>query len=70
MFLALLCPPSGAHDYSTDYHMGRLVSWVAAGWLPAPNLQPTATQKPKGPCGNQRYSPGLLMMGITVPETC
>ena len=23
MFRALLCPSSGAHDYSADYHMGR-----------------------------------------------
>ena len=46
------------------------VSWVAAGWLPATNFQPTATQEPDGPCGNQHYSRELLMMGITVPETC
>ena len=32
MFRALLCPSSGAHDYSTDYHKGRSVSWVAVGW--------------------------------------
>ena len=25
MFRALLCPSSGAHDYSADYHIGRLV---------------------------------------------
>jgi len=25
---------------------------------------------PNGPCGNQHYSRELLMMGITVPETC
>jgi len=25
MFLALLCPSSGAHDYVVDYHIGRLV---------------------------------------------
>ena len=25
MFRALLCPSSGAHDYSADYHMGRPV---------------------------------------------
>jgi len=31
MFRALLCPSSGADDYSTDYHMGRPVSWVAVG---------------------------------------
>ena len=23
MFRALLCPSSGAHDYSADYHMGH-----------------------------------------------
>jgi len=23
MFRALLCPSSGAHDYSADYYMGR-----------------------------------------------
>jgi len=38
--------------------------------LPAPNFQPTATQEPGGPCGNQHYSRELLMMGIAVPETC
>ena len=38
--------------------------------LPAPNLQPTATQEPDGACGNQHYSRELLMMGIEVPETC
>jgi hypothetical protein len=38
--------------------------------LPAPNFQPTATQEPDGPCGNQHYIRELLMMGITVPETC
>jgi len=32
MFQALLCPSSGAHDYSVDYHIGRPVSWVAVGW--------------------------------------
>jgi len=25
MFRALLCPLSGSHDYSADYHMGRPV---------------------------------------------
>jgi len=40
MFRALLCPSSGAHDYSVDYHMGHPVlgfllvgSWVQAGWI-------------------------------------
>ena len=36
----------------------------------APNFQPPATQERDGPCGNQHYSRELLMMGITVPETC
>jgi len=31
MFRALLCPSSGAHDCSADYHM-CLRSWVAVGW--------------------------------------
>jgi len=31
MFRALLCPSSGAHDYSDDYHMGHPVL-VAVGW--------------------------------------
>ena len=95
MFQALLCPSSGAHDYSDDYHMGRPVLGLllvgklgAVGWisvraaghsrldkclgcsLPAPNFQPTATQEPDGPCGNQHYSRELLLMGIIVPETC
>ena len=51
---------------------------MQAGWISvratgynllAPNFQPTATQGPDGPCGNQHYSRELLMMGITVPET-
>jgi hypothetical protein len=25
MIRAALCPSSGAHDYSADYHMGRLI---------------------------------------------
>ena len=25
MFLALLCPSSGARDYNVDYHTGRFV---------------------------------------------
>jgi len=25
MFLALLCPSSGARDYDVDYHIGRIV---------------------------------------------
>jgi len=86
MFRALLCPSSGAHNYNADYHSGRPVlgllligGLVQAGWisfrdagysLPAPNLQPTTTQEPDGPSGNQHYSRELLMMGIVVPETC
>ena len=34
MFLALLCPSSGAHDYSADYHMGR----PALGLLLVPHV--------------------------------
>jgi len=84
MFRALLCPSSGARDYSADYHIGRPVlglllvvrcrqAGVVSGnlsSLPAPNFQPTATQEPDGICGNQHYSRELLMMGIIVPETC
>jgi len=40
MFRTLLRPSSGAHDYSSDYHMDRLVlglllvgSMVQAGWI-------------------------------------
>jgi hypothetical protein len=25
MFRAALCPSSGVHDYTADYHMGRLI---------------------------------------------
>ena len=81
MFRALLCPSSGAQNCSVDYHMGRpfLGLLLVAGYnlhpghlssLPAPNFQPTASQEPDGPCGNQRYSRELLMMIIVVPETC
>jgi len=46
-------------------------SWkLGAGSVLAPKFQPTATQEPDCPCGNQHYSRELLMMGITVPETC
>jgi hypothetical protein len=38
--------------------------------LPTSNFEPTATQEPDGPFGNQYYSRELLMMGIAVPETC
>jgi len=44
MFRALLCPSSGAQDYSADYHMGRPVYWVAVGWKLGAGSQPTATQ--------------------------
>ena len=40
MFRALLCPSSGAHDYSADYRMGRPVlgllfvgSYVQGVWI-------------------------------------
>ena len=40
MFRAPLCPSSGAHDDSVDYHIGRLVlelllvgSYMQAGWM-------------------------------------
>ena len=32
MFRALLCPSSGAHDYSADCNMGRPVFGVTVGW--------------------------------------
>jgi len=76
MFRALLCPSSGAHDYSTDYNIGHSVLGCYSlklghlSSLPAPNFQPTATKERDGQCGNQHYSRELLMMGITVPETC
>ena len=38
--------------------------------LPAPNLQPTASQERNDQCGNQHYSRELLTIGIVVPETC
>jgi hypothetical protein len=93
MYRAPLCPSSGAHDYTTDYHIGCLIltllmvgGLVQAVWVsvraegsslhsgqllsqPAPNLQPSATKESDGPCGNQRYSCELLMMGIVVPIT-
>jgi hypothetical protein len=82
MFRALLCPSSGAHDYNVDYHVGLFVlGLLQVGMcyslqpghyssLPAPNLQPTATQERNDQCGNQHYSRELLMTGIAVPETC
>jgi len=74
MFWALPCPSSGAHDYNVDYHTGcGVVSGLQPGHyfsLPAPNIQPTATQERDDQCGNQHYNRELLMMGIVVPETC
>jgi hypothetical protein len=68
MLWAPQCPSSGAHDYTADYHMGSLIlgllkvgGLVQAGWL---------DKCPSGPCGNQRYSRELLMMGIVLHETC
>jgi len=49
------------------------MSGLEAGHLDsllAPNFQTTETQEPDGQCVNQHYSRELLMMGITVPETC
>jgi len=56
MFRALLC-------YSLQPgHLSR---------LSAPNFQPTVTQEPDGPCGNQRYSRDLMMgIRVIVPEIC
>ena len=62
MFRALLCPSSGAHDFSLQ--AGHYSS------LTAPNLQPTANQERNDQCGNEHYPRELLMMGIVVPETC
>jgi len=73
MFRALLCPSSGAHDSNVDYHSGRLIlGLLLVGGnsnLPAPNLQPTATQERDNQCGNRRHSRELLMMGTAVLET-
>ena len=84
MFRAPLCPPSGAHDDSVGYHIGRLVlellldgslSPVTAfgsgnsSILPALNFRPAANREPDGLCGNQRYRRELLVMDIMVPET-
>jgi hypothetical protein len=40
MFRPPLCPSSGAHDCTADYHTGRLIlrllmvgGWVQVGWL-------------------------------------
>jgi len=68
MFRALLCPSSGAHDCSADIGYSLQLGHLSS--LPAPNFLPTATQEPDGQCGNQHYSRELLMVGITVPETC
>jgi hypothetical protein len=58
MFRAPLCPSSGAHDYTADYHMGRLIlrllmvgGLVQVGWLSFRVSdrtldQPTCTNQP------------------------
>jgi len=77
MFRALLCPPSGAHDYNVDYHIGRFVLGLLyvgeSGHysnLTAPNLQHTANQEGNDQYGNQHHSRELLMMGTVMPKTC
>ena len=71
MFRALLCPSSGAHDYSADYARRAITcspdTYPACLHLTSNKQQP---KKPDCPCGNQHYSRELLMMGIIVPETC
>ena len=69
MFWAQLCP-SGAHNDSVGYHIGRLVRAGNSSILPALNFQPAATREPDSLRGNQRYRHEFLMMGIMVPETC
>jgi len=58
MFRALLCPSSGAHDYSADYQMDRPVlglllvgSKVQAGCISFRTAG--YTQEPDDPCDNQ-----------------
>ena len=73
MFRALLCPSSGARDSNVDCHVRRFVLVVrAAGYSLqqdlTSNLQHTKNETTNA--GNQHYSRELLMMGITVPETC
>jgi len=86
MFRASLCPSSGAHDDSVGCQIGRLVlvlllvgGYVQVGWMSVrteglrsghSSILSAATPEPDGLCGNQRYRRELLMMGITVPETC
>ena len=72
MFWALLCPSSGAHDYSADYNIGRPIlglllvgSWVQAAWI---SVRAAGYSLRPGQCGSQHYSRELLMMAITVPE--
>ena len=79
-----ICSTYFGHFYAHHPELTTIVlitTWAvrAAGYslqpghlssLPAPNFQPTATQEPDGPCGNQHYSRELLMMGIKVPEIC
>jgi hypothetical protein len=67
MFLAPLCPSSGAHDHSVGYYIGRLVlELLLDGSLSAGRLD----EFPDGLCGNQCYRLELLMMGIMVSEIC
>ena len=82
MFRALLCPSSGAHNYSADYHMGRISCDHSTKNCKTSQLTQTtktiiyinATSsiftELDGLRGNQHYSHELLMMGIAVPETC
>jgi hypothetical protein len=90
MFRELLCPSSGARDYTVDYSMWhitlclKLVMWSGVGlWALCSGLRNVARLRSPDEttwpalnkvlcvtCCNHLYSPDLLIMGITMPETC
>ena len=69
MFLALICPSSGARDYDVVYHIGRVFlgllcvgSELRLGWS---SVRVAHDQRCK-----QHHSREFLMMGILLLETC
>ena len=77
MFPALLCPSSGARDYTGGYSMWHITCCSATSLnsdaeptAPHQTTQPALNKVLCATCCNHLYSLELLMMGIIVPETC
>ena len=77
MFRALLCPSSGARDYTVGYSMWHETLCCSSnipllGHIPyssTPDQRPATNKVSRATCRNHLYSLELLKMGIIVPET-